>query len=311
MPFDTRVIQIDPRAIKLLDLNARFMRHEVFSRLVENIRADGRLTQIPFAWSLHDDDTQTPILDENGDPIYEVLSGNHRVQAAVAAGLETIDLQVTDDYLTPNQRKAIQLSHNAITGEDDPATLKVIYDSIEDVSLRLYAGLDDKQLDLLRDVVVTSLSEPNLDFQTVTLAFLPMELDAVKDAFDAALKTASGSKGGVWLARWAEYDALLDALTAASTTHNVKNTATALMLVLEVFSRHVSDLAEGLIMPDGTPTKDTHHVPIETVLGTTYLPAKLAGRLTRAINRMLTDRAIDKDARYEALEKLLDAYEGD
>ena len=34
-------IEIDPKEIKLLDLNARYMRHEEFKQLVDNIRRDG------------------------------------------------------------------------------------------------------------------------------------------------------------------------------------------------------------------------------------------------------------------------------
>jgi hypothetical protein len=83
-PLKTHDILIDPKTIKLLDLNARYMRHETFARLVDNIRADGGLHgDTPLAWRLHDDATQQPILDAEGQPIYEVLSGNHRVKASV------------------------------------------------------------------------------------------------------------------------------------------------------------------------------------------------------------------------------------
>ena len=47
--METRIIEIDPRELKLLKLNARFMRHEVYMRLVENLCRDQVLTQLPFA----------------------------------------------------------------------------------------------------------------------------------------------------------------------------------------------------------------------------------------------------------------------
>ena len=74
--METRVIQIDPRELKLLKLNARYMRHEEYQRLVANIKRDGQLTSAPFAC-------------KDGDK-YLVLSGNHRTQAAIAAGLKSI-----------------------------------------------------------------------------------------------------------------------------------------------------------------------------------------------------------------------------
>jgi hypothetical protein len=124
------------------------MRHEQFQRLVANIREDGHLTSTPLVW--HDADSGRRI----------VLSGNHPTKAAIEAGLSTIFwLEVTDPL--PRQKQiALQLSHNAITGEDDPATVKALYEELEDVSMRLYSGLDDKTLDLLDEVSVPSSRRP-------------------------------------------------------------------------------------------------------------------------------------------------------
>lgn len=82
--MQTKVIHVDPKTLKLLEMNARFMRHEEFQRLVANVKKDGQLTSAPFA-------------ARNADGTYEVLSGNHRVQAAIAAGVESIpaSLQMT------------------------------------------------------------------------------------------------------------------------------------------------------------------------------------------------------------------------
>lgn len=81
LKVETQIIKIDPSELLLLELNARFMRHEQFARLVQNVRNDGKLTSVPFA--VREDDGR-----------YRVLSGNHRVQAAVEAGLTTIDCMV-------------------------------------------------------------------------------------------------------------------------------------------------------------------------------------------------------------------------
>lgn len=37
---------MDPKSLKLLEVNARFMRHEEFQRLVANIKQDGQLMQV-------------------------------------------------------------------------------------------------------------------------------------------------------------------------------------------------------------------------------------------------------------------------
>ena len=98
--INTRIIEIDPRELKLLKMNARFMRHEEFQRLVANIKRDGQLTSAPFA-----------ALDP-ADGKYEVLSGNHRVQAAISAGLQTIPCLSEKGYNPINQIVGYLLSED-------------------------------------------------------------------------------------------------------------------------------------------------------------------------------------------------------
>lgn len=274
--IETRTIRINPRELKLLDVNARYMRHEVYQRLIQNIQRDGGLTgNTPFAWRVHDDDTQTP----SEPPVYLVLSGNHRVKASIDAGLDTIEVTVTDDYLTPDRRKAIQLSHNALTGEDDPAVLKTIYESIGDVGLRLYSGLDDKQLQLLADVSASPLSEAALQFQHIALTFLPHEVEQVNKVWDDA-RAQIKNMSGYWVGRWGDYDRAMDALEATQSAYNIKNTATALMVMLDIFYRHLSELQEGFIDAQGEPYDPKQQVPVIAVLGVT-LPARVAAKIKK------------------------------
>ncbi|MDI3421763.1 hypothetical protein [Streptomyces luteolus] len=111
---------------------------------------------------------------------------NHRTKAAIDADLQRIWWMEITKPLPLQRQIALQLSHNAITGEDDPATLKALYDELEDVSMRLYSGLDDKTLELLDEVSVPSLAEANLDFATVQIVFLPDEKEAAEQALEAA-----------------------------------------------------------------------------------------------------------------------------
>lgn len=101
--METKVLKVNPRDLKLLEVNARFMKQDEYQKLVANVKRDGCLTQLPFVCK---------------DPVerkWLVLSGNHRVQAAIDAGLEEIEVQATKDKLTKDEMIAIQLSHNAIS----------------------------------------------------------------------------------------------------------------------------------------------------------------------------------------------------
>jgi hypothetical protein len=284
----TEIRTVDPRQIKLLDTNARFMRYEQYQRLVDNVRRDGRLTSVPFCW-------------EPEPGLLEVLSGNHRVQAAVDAELPAVEVMVSLDPLSPDERLGIQLSHNSIAGEDDPATLRMLYDSISTVELRDYAGLDDKTLDLLAKVEVGSLSEANLDFASVQLVFLPPELDTARDALEQARKLQPADE--TWLAAIGDHSRTLDAIEAAQQSYKVGNVATALHLVLAVFENHLTDLADGYTDQHGDP-RHTGWVPLSTVLGTDQIPAAVAVVLNRAIDALVKRGDVPAKQRWLALELL-------
>lgn len=287
MTISTRIIRIDPRELKLLDLNARYMKHEEYNRLVENIRRDGCLTSVPLA-----------CLEDNGQ--YLVLSGNHRTKAAMDAGLEAIDIMVTDDPLPKNRRLALQLAHNSIVGKDDPAILKQLYEDIDDIDWKVYAGLDDKTLELLESVKPASLSEAGLEFQVVQSVFLPDELARAQEIIDTVKKQVNGDQ--VFLNRHADYDRWLDAIDEAGAAHNVKNTATAISIILDVFERHKTDLAQG--WTDGESIKHKKAVPLSSIFGTEKVPAALALTIKKVVDNMIASGQIDRARPWQALEEL-------
>ncbi len=284
------VIEINPRDIKLLETNARYMKHEEFKRLVDNVRKDGKLTSTPF-------------LCKDSDGKWLCLSGNHRTRAAIEVGLEKITCLATDDELSEEQRIAIQLSHNAIAGQDDPATLKALYEKILDTNLKKYSGLDDKTLDLLDKFSTISISEANLQFQTLSMVFLPNELEAARRVIDE-VKDRVKSSHDIWFARMADYDKWLDAQEIVSSSHNVKNVATAVEIILKVFERNVTQLSEAW---EETPD-DKRWVPIETIIGRTKIPAENAKVIKKALDKMVGAGKIDAKNLYEGLAMLCADY---
>jgi len=283
-------VELNPRDIKLLETNARYMKHEEFNRLVENVRRDGKLTSTPF-------------LCKDKDGKWLCLSGNHRTRAAIEVGLETITCLATDDELSEEQQIAIQLSHNAIAGQDDPATLKALYEKILDTSLKKYSGLDDKTLELLDKFSAISISEANLQFQTLSMVFLPNELEAARKVIDEA-KDRAKSAHDIWFARMADYDRWLDAQEVVSSAHNVKNVATAVEIILNVFEKNVTQLSEAW----EDTTDDKRWIPIETVIGRTKIPAASAKVIKKALDKMVGSGEITSKNLHDGLVKLCADY---
>ncbi|MEV4819307.1 ParB N-terminal domain-containing protein [Micromonospora tulbaghiae] len=297
LPLDPRLMTVRPQDLTLLEVNARYMRKEQYDRLVANIKRDGCLTSVPLVW--HDVENDRKV----------VLSGNHRVTASIDAGLTEITVMVVQQKLSRARQVALQLSHNAIAGEDDPATLKQLYEELDDVDWRAYSGLDDKQLDLLAQVDLEGLSEANLDFATVQLVFLPHELDGARASFDEARKLTQVDAR--WLAGYGDYETTLDALATAHGAHNVGNVATALGLILAVFERHLGELRDGVWLDEesGEPIGHAHRlVPIETVLEARSMPADAAAVLHRAVEKLVRSGEVPADQRWRALELLAADY---
>jgi len=164
-------------------------------------------------------------------------------QAARDAGLTEVMLLYTDRELTRAQEVAIQLSHNAIAGQDDLAILRELYDEINDVALKEYSGLDDVLLGRMEPPNLDPLSEKGLEYRIVSIAFLPDEVQRAEELFARILAQCTGDTA--WLNRMADYDRFLDALTAAKTAAGVKNTATAFGLLLDAVEEHLAEPQPG------------------------------------------------------------------
>lgn len=280
------IVEVDPRNLTLLDNNARYMTRDQFNRLVANIRRDGALTSTPLVYPENDGLT--------------VVSGNHRTKAAIVAELPTIHVMKVVTDLSRDEFVSLQLSHNAITGQDDPHKLRELYDAIEDLDLREYSGLDDATLNLLADVDTPPLASVSLDMRTVTLIMLPEQLEAAERALDmaAGLVPRGGER---WIARMADFDALLDSLDVAAKLAGGRNQAIALSIILDTFERHVGEWAEHAVAdPPPSPW-----VPTPALVGWD-IPADAARIFRQAVTRMLDHQEITHP--WQALELLAADY---
>lgn len=215
----------DPKRIKLLDKNARFMRHETFKNLVANVQRDGALESVPYC---------IKTTEEGYD--WLVLSGNHRVKAAVAAGIQEILIMFPKRELSKQEALAKQLSHNAIAGEDDLVILKELWQQLDEVEMKYYAGFDDKLLGELSKISLEPLAEVKMDFRSVTFLFLPEEVERLDAAFKKATELLPADDTRVM--RMRDFDRLLEATKKVGDAYGIKNVATAMGIVLDIFDKY-------------------------------------------------------------------------
>jgi len=292
-PFRVAIVNVDD--LLLLEKNARYMTNAQFRNLVNNIKRDGGLSSVPFCV-------------REGDK-FRVLSGNHRVMAAREAGLREILIMYTERQLSRQEQVAIQLSHNAIVGQDDPLILKELWEEIEDLDLKYYSGLDDKLLGTLEPVSLASIAEAAMEWRSLSFLFLPEEVDRLKEVLDQALKQLPTETEAI-VARLADFDRMLDAMTKTQAAHKVTNAAVTIMLMLDLFERNLLALREGWLDLETGEAKHDGWVPVASVLGTENIPAGAAAVINRAIEKMLQDGEVSPKNRWQALEYLAAQYLG-
>ena len=176
---------VDPKTdCDLLERNARYMTKTQMETLAQNIAQDGFLSQLPFA-----------IRREDGR--YRILSGNHRIKGTVKANQKRVLLLYGDekDY-SPQRQTAVQLSHNAIVGQDDLTLLKELYSEIEDVVLKAYTGVDEKELFAYKPFEIKAISEEDIAMTTVSFTFSETghaNVDRVLERLDSLPVTSQDS----------------------------------------------------------------------------------------------------------------------
>ena len=199
-----------------------------FERLTDNIRRDGALTSLPLVYDIAGDDEDKLL----------VLSGNHRVDAAEAAGLVELEVIEIMTRIDDDRRRAIALSHNAIAGQDDPNLLRAFYDSLS-LALKEYSGLTEDSFKAAKlDLAALTIRPP--EFEQLLLDFLPES----KEIFLAALKRIGGGKRPpmVLAARFEDFDLFFDAVMKTKKQANVHNAAMALRIMAELACERLDQL---------------------------------------------------------------------
>jgi ParB-like chromosome segregation protein Spo0J len=232
--------------LKRRETNARYMTPAEFKRLCENIRTDGCLTSLPLCCFL--DDSCTDI---------EILSGHHRSDAAIHVGLDQIEVILITTPLDEERKTAIQLAHNAVSGQDNPTVLADMYRSLG-LDAKMFSGLTDERLSL--DKLTISGLTAGVEYEELRIAFLPE--DRVR--FEAALKRIGKNKAIVstHAARYTDFDAVFDAILGVKETQNIVNSGLALRVLVDLAEQRLAQLATSDLADSGT-LNDTTALPAD------------------------------------------------
>ena len=212
----TRVIKVRLSDLKLPEKNARFLKGPMFAQLVANIRRDGCLTSFP-------------LVNRQGDDL-TVASGSHRVAAAIKAGIEESDAIEVTTPLTRQQFVALQLSHNAIAGQDDPNILRELYDELA-FEWKEYSGLTNDAFNV-DDLDTSVLRVEKPFYEELHVSFLPDDAQIFRGWLDKIANSNVAVERRVGM--YADFDAFFGTLLAVKQVKGVHNTAVALRIMAEL-----------------------------------------------------------------------------
>lgn len=266
------------------ELNARVMQPAQFERLSENIRTRGALESLPYCWQPPDGGHE------------EIVSGHHRVRAARAAGLQEIPVLVDTLAMSRSQITAKQIAHNQLAGYDDQALLKELTKQIQTVDDWLETGLPEEFLPAVgNDDTLLLTPHAEFDWRTVTLTFLPHQLESFKELISEMV----GQQDLVAVSPVEQFEPFCKALAEYSRIKSVKSAGTAVALLTEVAQQEIAAHTAPNLEGD-----DETWVPVSAVLGTTKIPAPVARVLRQALDQYFAEGEVTEKNYFQALEFL-------
>ena len=207
------------------------MEKNQFDQLTQNIQQDGFLSSVPLC-------------QENADGELEVLSGNHRVKAAIEADIDRILIMTIPEQTnytrqtggqwrpeqTNSKKIAIQLSHNAISGQDDVDLLKNLWDELESLDEQLYSGLESSLFEDFEGYQFEGFTAATPKTRFIGIWFLPEEIEQFDDLLLELEQNPAQQQ--TYLASVDCYDRLIDYIAQTKKTMKIKNTATAFLRLI-------------------------------------------------------------------------------
>ena len=214
-----KIWMIDPNEAILLSKNARHMSKRKMLALTENIRQDGFLSQLPFAI-------------RRNDGKFEIISGNHRVKACIAAGLESIPVLFGEESdFSKDRRVAIQISHNSIFGDDDLQILKELYSELDSVDYKRYSCIDEEELFKNEPLEMVQIRADDFEMTPIQFVFCDSKIEKIEETLEKLEKMAMTKKTYKVIG---EVNDFLEVFTKWSTRNNVRSRSVAFALMCDL-----------------------------------------------------------------------------
>lgn len=220
-----KIAKVSVSDIIYTSVNANIMSDKVMDRLTKNVGISGLSSTITCY--------------KRGDGKYVVISGNHRLRAAIANNLSYVFVIYADESeLSDDEIKAIQLSHNSIHGEDDKGILKSIFDSIQSVDFKDFSFIDYEELSRI-SVDIPSLT-PISETYSVNLILFKDDVNSIKELL-GIIEDNIGSNELILMSGNEDENKYIEVMTSIKKKYNIKSVNIAFSKLLELALSKLSD----------------------------------------------------------------------
>lgn len=208
-----------------LEKNAHYMEKEKLDRLVENVAKDGFLSQLPFGM-------------KRSDGKYLILSGNHRLKAAIKARLEYIMILYIDE-VDKDTQIAYQLSHNALVGKDDIQMLKDIYKEIDSIEAKEYSGLNDMNFLDIEKINVKSINDGDIELTEIKFLFIEDRKNDVRKVLTELEKQDIDKECSMVVG---SFEAFIKTMTEVKRVYGIKSNTVAFGRMIEICKESMASI---------------------------------------------------------------------
>lgn len=263
--------------LKEQDINARIMKKEMQDQLTANIKNRGQLESLPLL--------------ALKDGRLEIISGHHRVKSARAAGIKEIICIIDVSGLSRSKIASKQLAHNAISGFDDPSTLKEICKMLEDVDdmLESYIGKDyiDEPMTKYDKLIAPSL---DFGFKNIVFSFLRYQIDDM-DMLIKSLESIGPELVGV--ASYEQCEKFVDALNAYQRFTDIRNIGAAIHAMTAAANKEMSDA--------GFDPEVEEWTYLSKIFGSNAVPIEASETMKKALKKAEKEGAIEGKEKWKAI----------
>jgi hypothetical protein len=207
----------------ILAKNARYMDKETFNRLTNNIKEDGFLSQLPFAM-------------KKSDGKYLILSGNHRIKAAIKAKLEFV-LIIFVDEISKDKQIAYQLSHNKLIGKNHRQILKDVFAEIDKIDMKEFSGYSGVEFLEVTKLNLPSINEDDIELQELKLIFVSSKKKSVEAIFDKLEKIPIDENSKFVLVDFREF---IRVMTEIKKRTKIKSLTVGVIKMLEICEEYLN-----------------------------------------------------------------------